>query len=416
MDAESLLAIIRNCSQLRKVTLSLCDVILTRQDMITLLTTARCVTHFEYRQTHGELPRSAHTDAQQRIQNIQCNALTHLTWIADFDGFPYDLLPFCPNLETLILPGVIHASRAELETLLSSIILRQYLRLHTFAIGEREAHLLKRNHLEKDRSGLRHLTLAPQLRDTERISYLSHAAAMLYKEHQATLLSFTVDTPALKPHAFWTQFIGQLTAPVLPLTYLANDFHAQESQATAFEILFYRLSERCPHLDTLDLWHVPWNDHQLLRVLSSSDSLSRVTVRSTDLRPRPEVDDWLEGVSYTLPALTHLALHHYVHDAFYDHISRLENLKTLAISSQNHISPRTLTRFFTEKTPRLERVDVDGLYGAFNGKVAAALATIPSLRDVIIDDDASITEKELRVLFDHGKVIRQRLYTPLFPV
>ncbi|ORY90482.1 hypothetical protein BCR43DRAFT_528115 [Syncephalastrum racemosum] len=416
-DAQNVLAIVRDSLQLRKLTLSFADVILTRQDMITLLATAQCLTHFEYRQIRGHPPRSTNADTQPPVQAVQCHALTHLTWITSFHDFLYDLLPLCPNLETLTLSDSNSTTQSELENMMSLILLKKLPRLHTFAIGEPRDHLLKKTSSDlADIPGLRHLTLVPEAMNMECQSYLSHIAAELFQAHQMTLLSFAVDISAANAYSFWTQITRQLTAPLLPLTYLSYNFHSREDQGTALEVLFYRLLERCPHLDTLNLWHVPWNDHQLLRILSASDTLSRVKVQTTRLDRGPEADDWLDGVSYTLPALTHLALHHHISDSFYHHLNRLENLKTLAISSQNWISPTTLTDFFRDKTPRLERVDLDGLYGAFNGKVAAALAAIPSLHEVIIDDDASITEAELRVLYDHGKIIRQRLNTPLFPV
>lgn len=385
--------VISNCrSSLQQLSLLYSGIRIKNEDVVSISTHCTSLTQFEY---WDRFSSDDSEDPPLRAERLPpAIPWTHLSWRVGF-GIPFDdLLPRCHNLRRLSLSGK-HVRRPDLVALGTILSQNRIPSLKSLKIGD----FPDDDWYESldGAPGLQEIRIASVGRNPDLHSCLADITADIIITHQATLSSAYLHIDLYDSVEFWESIMQQLTCATLPLTVLEYIFPMHHQNGAQLEHLLRQLFAVCPHLCRLKLHNMPWNGHQVLRVLSTTPSLTDVELYQ--LRGTDKEEHWLDNITYTLPSLTRLTMSLDVDDNFLRHLRPLESLTFLDISGFEKFSSAELKRFFMHKTPRLKVCSLSSI----DDEIASGLASLRSLHQIHSMVNDNITESAIRCLSHNGK-------------
>lgn len=384
--------IIRACApHLREVSLNTSDMCMDSRDFHNILNACPRLTRFSY--WYGEQQISHDISESRRCLPVQKispgfhhHALTHLDWFTEAQLPHHKLFSLCSNLQELAIFGK-NQTQASIQTLVKDIVRKTNVSLHTFRLGEVSRGSSAKHMGGAGLPGLRYLEVIDWFEQDEEEghAWLQEMAADLFHAHHETLISvsaaFYTERTAL---VFWNRISSLPFSKALPLTSLKYTFAPGEVHGYRIEQHIVHFLQQCRNLTTLVVQHPPWNNHQLLRILSSSDTLENVSIQHPSHR-LDKYEAWDDGTSYSMPPLTDLYLDTLVYDRFLDHCDSLESLIKISFGSWTQFTSKGLQRFFASKAPNLASVHFIGCDHHYDQEVARVLAIKSSNPTVCIE-------------------------------
>lgn len=341
------------------------------------------LTHFYYREERDNFDNAAEDNTLASIHTENTwrqsqSALTHLTWLADYDIAYRIVLPLCPKLKVLTVGDRQYVTRQELEILISWIRRKRSPMLQSFSLADMECE--ESDILSDDTiADLHSLNISPFKQDRAYHEWLSQAALDLFIAHQSTVLSLTIEIDYHDATLFWSSMCSSVSY-TLPLTSLTYCFPTDQVSGVESEQLFLSLFARCPQLANLELMNITWNSQQILRILSAAPALSKVIMDGTpDEAMAADDDPRRDSTSFTLPSLVHLELDLPVTDAFFLQLNSLHKLVYFKLWYHPHLFPITaLKSFLAYKVPSLKLFEFFGR-GLPSDEMESIMMAIPSV-------------------------------------
>ncbi|ORZ01696.1 hypothetical protein BCR43DRAFT_522492 [Syncephalastrum racemosum] len=394
------------------------DLRLTSRQLSTVLSLCKQLARFVYRSQQTDQAQIPHLILSRDVPDQLL--LTDIGWSGECP-LPYTtLLPKCRQLKRLTVAEERH-TRPQIENLVSLLSQSRAPALQSFRLGEAPYYFCpatpEKLPAALDKIGLRYLEFNctpieadddDDINDEGEPIWQHRVIAHLIQAHQETLTSMKIHSQ-LCSLTTWDLILQIPFKAPLPLISLDIQFQMYfPKNGSQIEELMRRFFKQCPQLTSFNAQQIPWTHRQLFRVLSSSTSLTHVSLSLS--APDFNVDDdnngdWPEsGLPSSLTYLQMRLLS--IDDDFLEHTGVLDKLIEIDIDDCDYSSCSTesLRDFFLRKTPHVSHIRFER-HGKLDDTIAAALANMPSVRDVTLKDCRGITNAAVNHLRSLGKEV-----------